>query len=282
MKKFRMPFEYWEDDHTRLLRQTKSADFLDPEYYVRAHFCYDESGNGPYFLNFRGRGFLKRDGPFKEPYCDGEKLVDKHKGQLALILCPGPSLAEFLELVPILQVIESSKVVVYAVNSAGFLVNPNYWVICESGYAKWGLANHFKAFQRKTFVATARVAIYFRRYKVKVKQVYVVRWEEEFVVPPRTPAVSTTNALVTAWEAGAKEAFLVGCDLSKPGRPYVAGVPYTEDGAKNPFDDQCKALAQFYLPDFSVKNGSFFSKDIFKEFLSYKDMADQIKELING
>ena len=258
MKKYRMPFEYWEDDHTKLLRKTKAPEFLDPEYYLKAHFHLDKNGKGPYFLNKAGRKLLDVHGPFCGNYHDGEELCNSYSEDI-YIVCPGPSLKDFN-----LKKLKNKFTI--AVNSAGFLFKPTYWLMAESGYAKW-LIEKKSCPIGVNIISTARVAVFLRKKEIESRKkkwdVWVIRWEEEKVVPIRTPAVSISNALVTAWQMGSKRVFVLGLDLSRPGnQPYISGVPYTREGAENPFDDQIRALKQFQLPDFEIVNCSPYSKDI--------------------
>lgn len=275
MRKFRMPFEYWEDEHTKLLRKTKPPEFLDPDFYVEAHWHFDSDGNGPYFLNRRCLALMNKHGPFRNNYHDGEKLVDRHWGLPAFIFAPGPSLEE------VDFAAFDGDLVTMALNSAGFRVAPRYWVMAESSYAKWLLGERYPP--HRCIIATARVAVMLRAEEVKKRRtkwdpVYVVRWEEEKIVPPRTPAVSLSNALVSAWEMGCPVVYLLGVDLSKPKRPYVEGVPYTKEGAANAFDDQILAIRQFQLPDFRIVNGSPHSKDVLPfEYLPYSEIEEHAK-----
>lgn len=271
MKLHKMPFEYWEDEHVKLLRNDKPKEFLDPDYYVEAHWHYDREGNGPYFLNKKGRGLLDRDGPFEGKYVDGDELLDSWSGETCYIVCPGPSLSK----APIGRIAASGRTI--AVNSAGFAFDPTFWCLAESGYAKWFIEQDIPP--RRAFLATARVAVWLRHKEKKsrkklARKVYVIRWEEGKVVPPRTPAVTISNALVSAWQMGACKAVLVGLDLSKPGAPYAKGIPYTREGAQNPFNDQVRALRQFELPGFEIVNTSPHSKKLLP--FDYCDIEDVI------
>lgn len=266
MKKHRMPFRYWEDDHTKLIRETKGPEFVDPEYYTEAHIREDERWPHRYFLNNRCWDLMKRHGPFKDRYRDCEELVDSAVGESAFIVCPGPSMED-------VDIDAFSGQLTIAVNSAGFAFDPTYWCMAESGYARWLVDSRFP--QQRAVIATARVAVVLRgeekkQRREKFRSVHVLRWEEERIVPPRTPAVSVTNALVTAWQMGCKEAYLIGLDLAKlPGRPYAHGLPHTKEGASNPFDDQIKALTQFSLPGFKVMNCSPYSVHTLENFESF-------------
>ena len=101
MKKYRMHYETFEDEHTKVLRKTKPPEFLDPEYYVRAHFHHAKDGTGPFMLNSACRKFLDKQGPFCPPYHLAEnELVDIYKGLPAFIFCPGPSLEDFRIVLP--------------------------------------------------------------------------------------------------------------------------------------------------------------------------------------
>ena len=280
MKKYRMPYETFEDEHTKVLRKTKPPEFLDPEYYVRAHFKKDSEGNGPFMLNSACRKMLDSQGPFKTPYLLAEnELIDIHKGKECFIVCPGPSLSTFA--IPKPPKKSTFNAVTMAINSAGFAgINEMYWVICESGYMRWLLKGRRWQWQDRVFITTARCAVFMRRVKVNVRKVFVSRWEEEFVVPPRTPAVSISNALCSAWEMGCTAAYLVGFDQSKPnGVPYMEGLPHTPKGAQNPYDDQLRAMKQFQLPDFKIYNGSKYSSKLLPfEYMSYEEISKRWRD----
>lgn len=266
MKKYKMPFETWEDGETMRLREGRGDKWAnDRLWYCRQHFHGAETG-GPYFLNRRCRGLYDKHGPFKGRYKAGEELVGKHEGEIAYIVCPGPTVTEDL----LRRIVEKDLTI--AVNSGGFAFEPKYWVLAESGYALWLIRNpQIKWNPEITAITTARVAVVLRAKEIGerrkiLKDLFVIRWEEEFVVPPRTPAVSIMNALVTAWQMGCSKAYVIGMDLSKEGGAYMKGVPYTKEGEDNPFDDQIRALQQFQLPGFEVFNGSPLSKACLPNF----------------
>ena len=282
MKTHRMPFVHWDDDHTKLIRMTKEPEFVDPVYYVKAHFHRDSEGNGPYFLNKRCRALLDKHGPFKDRYRSGLELVDRHKGRVCFIFCPGPSMVK----PPRGFCGTHQDRVTMAVNSAAFAVDAEYWVMAESCYALWLTrpTNKQKIPSRKV-LSTARVAVVLRDRElqnpktVMHESVHVLRWEEEFIVPPRVPAVSVFNALVTAWQMGCREVRLIGLDLSRPaGKAYTKGVPHTQEGASNPFDDQIRALRQIFplgLPGMKVINGSPYSRHLLPFCpMDYKEIFD--------
>jgi len=262
------------------LRRTKPKDEpwftssgkIDEDYYLEAH-CREFGGN-KYFLNKRCRRLMAAMGNFRPPYHDCETIVDAYKGQDAFIFCPGPSLSEVDT-----SVFEDRLTL--ATNSAGFKIDPYLWVMCETGYALWLLREHKNSRSKlsippkKNLLLSARAAVLIRGDHIKVGPSIVIRWEENKLVPILTPAVCTTNALVTAWQMGCKRAFLIGMDLSRPGdKPYVDGVPFTKEGASNSFQDQVKALRQFSIPDMEIYNGSPYSKELnlpFK-YMPYKDI----------
>ena len=271
MKIHRMPFKYWDDEHTVLIKKSKPPEFADPDFYVEAHF-HPPGSDKPFFLNRRCRKLYDRQGPFSGRYHDGGELVDRYAGQDAFIFCPGPSLAD----VPV-EAFKSKMTM--AVNSAGFAMDPTFWVMAESGYARWLIKDQVANIPKdRTIISTGRVAVCLRDFDEKRKKplfpwVWVVRWEEEKVVPPRVPAVSVFNALVSAWEMGCKRAFLLGLDLSKASGPYLDGVPFTKEGAANPFDDQVLALSQFKMPRMEVLNCSPVSKDILPfQYISHEEV----------
>ena len=276
MKTYRMPFQYWMDEHYLLLRKTKGRRWADdPEYYMREHLYWTKDGSGPYFLNRRCRSLMDRLGPFSGKYQSHDTLCDRHVGETAYVFCPGPTMG-------MIDHALFDDRLTFSVNSAGFRVNSTYWVMAESGYALWLLKQDFT--HDRTFVATGRVASILRDFENRKKrdlfgEVFVIRWMEEHVTPARTPAVSTTEALVTAWQMGCKKAVVFGLDLSKKGGAYVKGVPHTSFGAKNPFDDQIRALKQFELPDFEVLNCSPLSQPNLPNFTSasYEEIAQSLR-----
>jgi len=275
MKIHRMPFTHWEDDHTALLREErgpdsghKEADVRwadDPEWYCRQHFHEDRDGGGPYFLNRRCFALLRQDGPFSQHYKDADALDETAEGQDVYLFCPGPSLSD----VPT-DAFDNHTTM--AVNSAGFRFNSTYWVMAESAYALWLMGDIQEYPLKRRILSTARVAVVLRSKEKASRlrlfhRVYVARWEEEFVVPARVPAVSVFNALIGAWQMGASRCIVFGLDLSRPGgQAYVEGVKFTKEGATNPFDDQVKALSQFSLPGMEVINCSPHSRDLLPNF----------------
>ena len=280
MKTFELDFKMWETPDVVSLRQSKPKNEpwfnpngkIDEDYYREAH-CREFGGN-KYFLNKRCRRLMRAMGNFKPPYFDCEKLVDSHKGGDAFIFCPGPSLSE-------VDMSAFEDKLTLATNSAGFKIDPYFWVMCETGYALWILKEHkntrskIEIPSKKNFILSGRAAVLIRGEHIKVGPSVVIRWEENKLVPILTPAVCTTNALVTAWQMGCKRAFLLGMDLSRPeDKPYVSGVPFTKAGATNSFRDQVKALRQFHCPDMEIYNGSPYSKEFSLPFkyMSYKDM----------
>lgn len=270
MKKHRMPFEHWEDEHAKLIRASKPPEFMDPDYYVEAHF-HPPGSPTPYFLNKRCRSLLDRQGPFTGKYVDGEELVGTCPCGDAFIFCPGPSMGE-------VDTRKFGGCLTMAVNSAGFAIDPTYWVMAESAYARWLMGSEVEVPCGRSVIATARVAVCLRDHEIRSKQdvfgeVHVVRWEEEKVVPPRVPAVSVFNALVTAWQMGCDNVYLIGLDLSKDDGAYLLGVPHTDEGARNPFNDQIRALSQFKMPGMTVYNGSEASADVLQfEYLDYENI----------
>jgi len=275
MKLHRMAFEYWEDEHTALLRSERRAGSgfaqeddrwaNDPEWYCRQHFHYDKDGKGPYFLNRRCKALLKQHGPFRGRYRDADELEDTAIGRTVYLFCPGPSLS----CVPPDAFRDEISM---AVNSAGLRMTPTFWVMAESAYALWLMSEPQKHQPDCCVISTARVAVVLRAKERAARRdffrrVFVARWEEELIVPARVPAVSVFNALVGAWQMGATKCVVFGLDLSRPdGQPYVDGVQFTKAGATNPFDDQVKALRQFKLPGFEVVNCSPYSRELLPNF----------------
>ena len=247
MRKYRMPFEYWDDEHTKLLKK-KQPDVVDPDVYLD-RLLWDCPG-GPFMLNNRNRQRFKKFGPFKPPYYPASLIEDRYKGMDAFIFGPGPSMRDT-------KISAYQDSLTIAMNSAGFAFKPFFWSVFESNYMYW-LREQRTIAPGHVFLMTARCALIWIQAgrTPRMRAAFIPRWEEERVVPPRTPAVCLTGSLVGAWQMGCKRAFLIGVDLSKPGQAYAEGVPHTEFGAKNPFDDQVRAIKQFKLPDFEVFYGS--------------------------
>lgn len=276
MKKYKMPFDHWLDDHAEILKKERGKGsghpeeddrwWKDAEWYCKQHFHYDQYGNGPYFLNKKGRRLLDTHGPFTGNYVDGEEICDtisNYASDEAVLICPGPSSEDLKSVYDMFE----GKHLTVSVNSAGFAFKTDYWVMAESEYAKFVVDNLKKLnLPKKGIICTARVATLFRAKEKQLgkrlfPKVYVVRWEEEFIVPARVPAVSVFNALVSIWQIGAKKVDVFGLDLSRPkDQPYMKGVAFTQRGATNTFDHQIKALNQFQLPDFRIYNQSPHSK----------------------
>lgn len=251
---YRMPFRHWRDADTINFEKTQ-PEMVDPEN------CFNLlKWTGPdgqfYLLNNKNRTYFSRGGPFVPPYFSADAIEDKFAGQDAFIFCPGPSMAR-------ISTSAFDGRLTIAVNSAGFKIESTYWCMYESNYMIW-LREQKKIPVGREWIMSPRCAVRWRAWGLtpKVKAVYVPRFEELRIMPHRTPAVGVMSALVSAWWLGAKRAFLIGMDLSRPkGIPYVPGVPYSAFGASNPFDEQILALRQFQLPDFTVVNGSPHSQD---------------------
>jgi len=289
MKTYDLKFQMWETPDVVSLRNSKPKSEpwfkptgeIDEDYYREAH-CREFAGK-KYFLNKRCRRLMRAMGNFKPPYHDCEAVVDAYKGSDAFIFCPGPSLSE-------VDLSSFEDRLTLATNSAGFKVDPYLWVMCETGYAIWLLQEHEKAQRgrskikippKKNFILSPRAAVLVRGDHIDIGPSVVIRWEENKLVPILTPAVCTTNALVTAWQMGCKRAFLLGMDLSRPeSKPYVEGVPHTKQGAENSFGGQIKALRQFSIPDMEVFNGSPHSKSksLPFKYMRYKDIEKIAKD----
>lgn len=247
-----MAYEYWEDAQTALFRE-KQPEIIDPQVGHEVQLWNCEGG--PFLLNNKNRERFRRGGPFKPPYYPASLIEDRYVGYDAFVFAPGPSMADVD-----LSIFKGKLTLV--LNSGGFkFVDPAplpfFWCIFESEYMYW-----FRECREippsRVYLMSARCALPWREADrtSRMRAAFVPRWEEEKVIPPRAQAVCMFGALIGAWEMGCRRAFVVGMDQSKPGRPYVEGVPYTPKGAANPFDDQIKSLRQFRLPDFEVFNAS--------------------------
>jgi hypothetical protein len=274
-REWRMPFRYWKDRDTQQFLR-KQPEMADP------HNCHKLlSWKGPdgkaYLYNNKNRAYMTAEGPFKPPFRHMEEIEDRYPGADAFVLCPGPSLADFdLELL-------RGKLTL-CVNSAGFKVDHGlFWVTMESSYTIFLNREQVEVPKGRTWIQSSRCAVRWRHWGwgKTSRAVYVGRWEEEWIMPHRTPAVCTMGALTAAWWMGAKRIFVVGMDLSKPrGQSYVKGVPYSDYGASNPFDEQLLALNQFSMPGVEVFNGSPHSREAIRCFTpsSYREIEAAAKE----
>lgn len=254
---YRMPFEYFEDEEWRTLRRTQPG-MEDPERYFQAHLRKPPGQPEKWLLNVKNQKLFERNGWFKPPYFHGDLLEDQYDEHDAFVLCPGPSLGEYD-----LSVFKDKLTI--AVNSAGFKLKTMFWAAFESNYLTEVLINQNIPPDR-VWIMTARVAVRWRdMYKKtdRCRRVYVPRFEERRNMPNRSPAVGAMGAITSAWWMGAKRIFVVGQDLSRPGKqPYIAGVPRGQTGSTHPFDDQIRAMKQFTLPDVQIFNASPHSKKV--------------------
>lgn len=258
MKTLEIPYTHFEDEHTRELKR-KQPDVVDPDVY-HARLLWECPG-GPYLLNNKNRDRFRRGGPLGPPYYPASLLEDRYAGRPAFIFAPGPSMAE-----ADLDVFRGKLTI--ALNSAGFrFVEPAplpfLWAMFESNYVYWLLDQDEAPIPpNRVYIMSARCALPWRAAgkTSRLRAAFVPQWEESKAVPPRVPAVCTFASIVGAWAMGCSCAYLVGMDLSKPGKPYVDGVPYSKVGAANPFDDQVRCLRQLRIPGFPIYNASPHSK----------------------
>ena len=271
MKRHEMPFEYWEDQLTLKYRLTmKRLEDRDAWFRYHLRMC----SQGPFQMNGRCWNLYQRDGVFAKPYKEFD-LYEKMPG-CGFVFFPGPSLKDFGEI--------SRKLCcrwpTIAVNSARFRVPAKWWFMAENGYAFWAAVQNLAEVPGRPLnvICTARSAVALRAFGAKIDSCRYVLWEENKLVPIRSPAPSAFGAFITLWQMGVNKIYAIGLDLSKPDdKPYVEGVPFTDVGAKNPFDDQILALKQFQLPGLRVFNGSPYSRGIF-ESTTYED----IREIFEG
>lgn len=253
---FRMPFKHWRDRDTINFEKTQS-EMVDP---ARCHKIL--SWQGPdgrmYLLNNKNRSYMSRQGPFHAPYDLLENHENRHAGETAFVICPGPSLDEYPRGT-------FDGCLTYAVNSAGFKLRARYWVAAESNWILWLLREAKKFPSDRDWIMSSRCAVRWRGlgHTPRVKSVLVSRLEEEKIMPHRQPAVGLMAALFSAWWLGAERVYLIGADLSRPhGQSYTDGVPHSDFGAKNPFDEQVQAMQQFAIPGLDVFNASPHSRKL--------------------
>jgi hypothetical protein len=272
---WRMPFTYWADRDTQqfMVKQKEMVSQLDCHNLL----LWKAPDGIKYLYNNKSRAYHTEDGPYRPPFYHMDPLEDLYAGADAFVLCPGPSLAD--------TDLDSFKdKLTLCVNSAGFKVPHGlFWVTMESSYLIKVLREQkIDPPPGRTWIQSSRCAVRWRHWgwgKVS-RAVYVGRWEEEWILPHRTPAGCVMGALTAAWWMGAKRAFIVGMDLSKKNGPYVRGVPYSEFGASNPFDEQPRTLEQFRMPGMQVFNGSPLSREVVKNFtpISYPEIESLAKE----
>ena len=254
-KTFEMPYKYFRDAMTREFEKSKQPEMADPDVFYR-ELMWQIPGGEQHLLNQKNRSLFVKNGNFKPPYYSADGLLNLYEGQDAFVFCPGPSMDD-LDLS-----VFSGKLTITA-NSAGFKVRPMYWAIFESNYMLWLVEQAIPP--GMSYIMTARCAVRWRdmfRKTSRTRHVFVPRFEELKTMPHRTPAVGAMGAIVSAWWMGAKRIFVIGQDLSRPGKkPYVSGVPHSKFGATNPFDEQIIAMQQVTLPDVEIFNVSPYSKD---------------------
>jgi hypothetical protein len=278
MKRYKMPFEYWEDADYKLILKTKDPRrAVDRDFWQAGHTKYYPQFKYPLFVNDKEEELLINNIDRWKEYHNCEDLVDKHEGEPAYIFCPGPTMAK----------VDANRFkdrVTIAVNSAGYAFNPTYWLFAEAGYARWCFRwkqSWTPEQRKKPILTTTRASAFLSQHEtvrgIQFDDVYVLRWDDEYIIPARCQAPSTMNALTTAWQMGCNPCYVIGLDLSKDAGPYIEGVPFTRKGARNPFDDQIKCLSQFQAPGFRVVNGSPASKDSLPfEYMSYEEINGTI------
>lgn len=259
---YRLPFKWWLDEDTKnfLVKQPAMAD---PENCFRL-LSWTAPDGFSYLLNNTNRKHFEAQGPFKAPYLHADQLYRTHPGEDAYVLCPGPSLAE-----ADMEALRGRLTI--AVNSAGFATPfaPTLWAVFESNYMLEVL-RHQQIPAGRSFLFSARVAVRWRGngYTPKAPKAtyWVARFEEERLMPHRTPAVATMGAIAGAYWLGARRCWLLGMDLSRPGgQPYVKGVPYGQGGATSKIEEQLKALIQVRYPGMEILNCSPHSREKLRE-----------------
>jgi hypothetical protein len=267
---YRMPFEWWDDADTRNFRRTQPEMAL-PEDCFRL-LSWKAPDDRSYLLNNTNRRLFTKDGPFEDPYFSADRLYDSRAGEDAFVFCPGPSLAQT-------DMSRYSQAMSIAVNSAGFAfksIRPVLWAVFESNYMLEVLRHAGKKNpaglkvpaipEGLMFLFSPRVAIRWRGNgytdKAPGATYWVARFEEDRLMPHRTPSVATMGAIAAAYWLGAKRCFMLGLDVSRPGgKPYVEGIPYGAAGATGPIEEQLKALVQIRYPGMEILNCSPHSRE---------------------
>lgn len=270
---YRMPYAWFEDRDTANFRKTQ-PEMADPEECFR-RLSWRGPDDRSYLLNNANRRFMTAQGPFRPPYFLADELMDSRAGEDAFVFCPGPSMAE-----ADLGAFDGRLTI--AVNSAGFAMeDPTYWAIFESNYMLQVLRR--QAIPRgREFLFSPRVAVRWRGLgytkRAQGATYWVARFEEERLMPHRTPAVAIMGAIAAAWWMGAARIWLIGMDVSRPkGQPYVKGVPFSQDGATNPIAEQLPALVQVRYPEVRILNCSPHSRDALAEAFEPSDVREAEK-----
>jgi hypothetical protein len=271
---YRMPFKWWRDRDT-IDFERKQPEMADPENCFKLLSWRGPDGRS-YLLNNKNREFFDKGGPFLPPFRLINERYGANAGEDAFVFCPGPSAgAADLE--------AFRGRLVLAVNSAGFLFKsyvPSYWAVFESNYMLQVLRAE-KIMKGQSFLFSPRVAIRWRGFdympRAPKATYWVARFEEERLMPHRTPAVATMGAIAAAYWLGAKRCWVIGMDVCRPkGKPYVDGVPFSKDGATNPIEEQMPALIQVKYPGMQLLNCSPHSRDWLTPAFERADLADAV------
>lgn len=267
MKQYSLPFDYTDNPQLAHKKGIGKIAHSTPKGYQK--WLEREAFGLTYYLTDAQLGWFKEHGDPKPPTFHYAQSENMYQGQDMFIVCPGPSVKDTLPKPDIL----ADKLSV-AVNSGWFYAKTRYWMIAEAHYMRWLCqhdaawhAKYYARYAQQDFLVTARAAIWWwkngpgrapgtKRVKSPYKGLYLLRHEECGAVPMPVEGVSVFNAIATAWWFGCKRAILIGLDLSKPGMPYVEGVPYDQHGAANPYDHQVTALRQVQYPGLEIINAS--------------------------
>ncbi|UCG53535.1 MAG: hypothetical protein JSW58_08255 [Candidatus Latescibacterota bacterium] len=290
MKKHRIPFKPYDTIGERFL-QKSDPEHIDPDFYLFDNLLFTIDRQGPFFIRAaHERKTFFSQGPIRPPHLLFEEtLVDAYPGSSAFIFCTGPSSQDC----PIPPDV-SDRSITIAVNSAIFLPSKfRYWTICEGIYMRWVLRRcdarwekNWK-WQDQECLIPGRILTWFRsnQWGVKINSTaYITRWEEELILPPRNPAPSLGNALVSAWQMGCKNAYLIGVDQGKvkgevyPKKLFTNKKRLKESEANLKF--QRRFLNDFSLPGMTIYNGSPHSWHLLKRFkkISYREIGELMRD----
>ena len=183
---------------------------------------------------------------------DFTNIKNKHNGETAYILAPGPTLSN-------VDPQHFDNKLVIAINSAGFWHKPTYWAITEASYAAY-LEKTYRACSadKITLVATIRAAYYIDKNKETrlFDKMYITRFRGIDYLPigKRCNGETILSAIGLAEWMGCKRCYIFGLDLGMVnGACYVDGIP-PKTGSKS-YSDQIIALKKYNpIPGLEVIN----------------------------
>lgn len=221
---------------------------------------------------------------------DFDKIKNRHKSEIGYVVAPGPS----FDLLP--HDMFANKLI-FAVNSAGFLVDPTYWVVDEGEYAEY-LTYYANAITGRTFTMSLRACWRFmkninlrkgneklfenmstdiaeRYYKtLYLYRLFATGFLEEAL--ERFNGRTTLCAIGIAQWVGCKCIYLIGADFGRyNGKPYATGVPKKPINCN--YDYQLKYFREF---DFAGKGINVVAVNPIDHKLPFPTITPE--EFLNG